>query len=317
MTQQTDQGPATKASEIVELISRPRWRVGPRSFRAVHDPEHRKLLRRLHTNLLEVSHFDDQPEEMRTRVAELLAFEPQSLSLDATAELVDISDQLVIAHGSESHVRGMLAYEDVRDAKQVRPTIWSEVFGEPMAEGWPTQAATPLGPGEAPRRMLAALYAARASLYELERARLMQRAYYLLRLVPVLIVLVLGLAVLIGTIDGGPSGQTIFAAALAGALGGAVSGTFKLRDHIAHIGELRAFQPALVVQPLIGAAAGLFVLAVLESRVIDIDWGGQDWAEAAVFAFVAGFSEPFFLGVVSRVAAITDDKDSGAKQPPE
>jgi hypothetical protein len=310
-----DQLAAGKAKEILALLSEPLWKIGWRRRPPPRDPEHRKLLRRLHAALIEVPRMAGAADA-RTRAAELLDFEPRSLGLDATAELVNAWDQLLIDHGPEGFVRGLLAVEQVRDASGQGPTTWREVFGEPMPKGDSTDAWHAIDAGaalgttdQAARRMLSVLYAARGSLYELDRARMMQKAYYLWRLVPVLLVLIVGLAVLVGTIDDGPSGQTIFAAALAGALGGAVSGTFKLRDQVSRIGQLRAFQPAIVVQPLLGAAAGLFLLAVLESRLIDIDWGGQDWAEAAVFAFAAGFSEPFFLGVVSRITAIGEEDE--------
>jgi len=50
--------------------------------------------------------------------------------------------------------------------------------------------------------------------------------------------------------------------------------------------------------------AGLVLLLVLDSRLINVSWGGPDWANRGAIAFVAGFSEPFFLGIVGRVAAI-------------
>jgi hypothetical protein len=37
------------------------------------------------------------------------------------------------------------------------------------------------------------------------------------------------------------------------------------------------------------------------------------WAALALFTFVAGFSEPFFLGLVQRVAVIPD-KEPASKQ---
>ena len=67
---------------------------------------------------------------------------------------------------------------------------------------------------------------------------------------------------------------------------------------------MRELRPAIVVQPLVGAVAGLFLLLVLESGAVELDWGGDEWATQGAVAFVAGFAEPFFLGVVKRVAEI-------------
>jgi len=60
-------------------------------------------------------------------------------------------------------------------------------------------------------------------------------------------------------------------------------------------------------KPLIGAAAGLVLLLVLESGLLGND--ASTWERAGLFAFAAGFSEPFFLGVVNRVT--TAEPESG------
>lgn len=66
------------------------------------------------------------------------------------------------------------------------------------------------------------------------------------------------------------------------------------------------------VQPLIGATAGLVTLFVLETGAVEL--GAKQtasWAALALFTFVAGFSEPFFLGLVQRVAVIPDKQSAG------
>jgi hypothetical protein len=58
---------------------------------------------------------------------------------------------------------------------------------------------------------------------------------------------------------------------------------------------------------LVGAVAGLVILLVLESGAVALGNGtSSSWASQALFAFAAGFSEPFFLGVVEKVAVIPD-----------
>jgi len=70
----------------------------------------------------------------------------------------------------------------------------------------------------------------------------------------------------------------------------------------------------MLVQPLIGAAAGLFLFLLIESRVVGLpgttdktDW----WFVLATYGFIAGFSEPFLLGTVRRVAG-TAEKNAGS-----
>jgi hypothetical protein len=69
------------------------------------------------------------------------------------------------------------------------------------------------------------------------------------------------------------------------------------------------------VQPLIGATAGLFTLLALESHAVSPGGGGQTpWAAYALLTFVAGFSEPFFLGLVQKIAVVPD-KDPAVSAP--
>ena len=63
------------------------------------------------------------------------------------------------------------------------------------------------------------------------------------------------------------------------------------------------------IQPLIGATAGLVTLLVLESGAVKLGASAAErtpWAAVALFTFVAGFPEPFFLGLVRRVGVVPD-----------
>jgi hypothetical protein len=316
-----------KADEVRSLISEPTWRrFVKKPWRLPLDPEHRRLLRRLHKAIREAPSLPPRVARScggacdanpRRRARELLCSgDPRTLSRDGVAELVDAWDQLLIVYGPEDFVRGLLATEYVQDAKRgQRQTRWRDVFRKPLPEGDAKEAWAAIEKGEClgdrlwnMRMMLSALYSARAELYELNRSRRMVKARYLWHLVPILLMLIALLAWALATIDDGVSSDIVVTATLAGALGGAVSGTYKLRDHISGIGVMRAFLSAVVVQLLLGAAAGLFAITVIESGLIDLDWIGQDWARFTVLAFAAGFSEPFFLGLVSRVAAVGEDE---------
>ena len=61
----------------------------------------------------------------------------------------------------------------------------------------------------------------------------------------------------------------------------------------------------MIVQPLVGASAGALVFLLLASRAFSV--GSLDpaaWPSPGVLGFAAGFSEPFFLGLVDRVAGL-------------
>ena len=100
---------------------------------------------------------------------------------------------------------------------------------------------------------------------------------------------------------------------LAITVGSMLAGFIKLRDKLFELDDLRAFVVTNGVQPLVGATSGLVVLLIVESGIIEV--GGGNAAQSpgrTLLAFAAGFSEPFFLGLVQDV---THDKSSDASAP--
>jgi hypothetical protein len=100
------------------------------------------------------------------------------------------------------------------------------------------------------------------------------------------------------------------AATVAGALGSVLSGFYKLRDQTSGLNNLRSFRSAMWAQPFVGAVVGVVLFLILKSSIIGITIANntQEWAVYTVYGFVAGFSEPFFLGIVGRVVSAADDK---------
>jgi hypothetical protein len=306
-----------RAARIVVLLREPNlkhwlrfWEPRPR------DPELRKLLSRIHTAIWDAQRLDAEgtttfDDTARARAIGLLEIDPRRLGLDSALETVEAWDQLLIERGDERYVRDLLVVEFARDRIDTSATTWSDVFGEvpePLAERIRDGGALDASVLDAARNQLAGLYRARSTLYELSRARLAMKGHHLVVLAPVLLVLIAAFVGTIGLVGG--KWDSIALAAVAGAVGATLSGTRKLRDHVRTIHALRAFSAAVVVQPLVGATAGLFVLLVLESGLLEIDWGGPEWAVQGTVAFAAGFSEPFFLGVIGRVAEIGEPATS-------
>jgi hypothetical protein len=83
----------------------------------------------------------------------------------------------------------------------------------------------------------------------------------------------------------------------AGALGAILSAVLKLRDGEQRIRTLRRSATFLYLQPLIGAIAAQVMLWLGVSNILKLDTKSL---EVAV-GFLAGFSEPFFLGTISRL----------------
>lgn len=121
--------------------------------------------------------------------------------------------------------------------------------------------------------------------------------------------------------------QHLLVAAALGAAGSLLSGFYTLRDKARRLNDLRSFRAAMWAQPFVGAVAGLLVFLIIRSGITgltvavsadapkDMKWA---WATFAVYGFLAGFSEPFFLGLVSRVAntADKDQQGAGGEAPP-
>jgi hypothetical protein len=105
-------------------------------------------------------------------------------------------------------------------------------------------------------------------------------------------------------------------AAATGALGSTLSGFYKLRDEKGGLNVLRSFRAAMWAQPFVGAVVGTLLLLVLQSGIVTLGKpdpsGSLPWSNLAFFCFLAGFSEPFFLGIVQRVAGAADKAPEAA-----
>ena len=66
------------------------------------------------------------------------------------------------------------------------------------------------------------------------------------------------------------------------------------------------------VQPLIGACAGLILFLVLRTHAFSLGGLSDGLDGRGIVAFAAGFSEPFFVGIVQRVAVVPDKPSPAA-----
>jgi hypothetical protein len=263
----------------------------------LRNPEFRKNLDRLYTAIRDTQRLrragplDDHEE----RLERLLLF-PESvmeLNQDALGLLLEEVDQVLVEAGDEKLVDSMLQSEYLRDEdeRDGRIPTWSKIHDCSRPEDLADK-----------KRGLSTLLRVRHSIYSLRRAREGTQATRLVWLTPVLAALVVAF---IGTAawatDEASWGEG-FLVSLAGAMGATVAAAFKVRDAVPRLADLRNFWFAFPLQVPLGAAAGLFLWVVLESGIVEVGASGEDWAELAVLAFVAGFSEPFLLGTVERIA---------------
>ncbi len=105
--------------------------------------------------------------------------------------------------------------------------------------------------------------------------------------------------------DADSAGWRLMVAAFAGGVGSTLSGVLQLRD-VWQLTQLRELRTGLIAQPLTGAVAAVFLFLLLEGHVLVLPGAEavhpQTWGVVGTYGFLAGFSEPFFLGAVRRAA---------------
>ncbi len=100
-----------------------------------------------------------------------------------------------------------------------------------------------------------------------------------------------------------------FLPVMAGAIGSMLSGVIKVRDGEQRIRHLRRSASFLLLQPMIGATAALVMIWLGVSNILNIHGSSVE----ATLGFLAGFSEPFFLGTIGRLADMTSSSKSKAE----
>jgi hypothetical protein len=101
-----------------------------------------------------------------------------------------------------------------------------------------------------------------------------------------------------------------------GGLGGALSGTRRLLGTPLLRGELDRFQSAFRAQVLVGGTLGLVALLLFEVGSLPTFQAVRGFPEVApvvLYAFLAGFSEPFVLGVVQGLVGARGTPQSQAR----
>jgi hypothetical protein len=252
----------------------------------------------------------------------LLRVDVEGLSIDGAWELHGALKRLNLRLGDLGYLGVQLDYEKHRPEDEWH--AWVHHFDRAELHKL-TKKLAAATVAEADRRRavdcLTVLYLMRAEAGRNRRAQAALKRDYLHNLAPILLLLLVGWAV---TLEVAPQSGSILSDPLkailltvsAGALGSTLSGVFRVRDQLARLNELRSFGSCMRVQPLIGACAGLIVLLLIESKEIvfgSIDPKSPTPAALALLAFAAGFSEPFFLGMIQRVAVIPDPPASAGK----
>jgi hypothetical protein len=93
----------------------------------------------------------------------------------------------------------------------------------------------------------------------------------------------------------------VLAALALGGFGGSLSGMRKLRDQLERLAQMDSFRAAVWAQLAAAAGLGLFALILFGAGVLPPIGSPSTW-DGLVYAFLAGFSEPFAIQAVMRLA---------------
>jgi hypothetical protein len=225
-------------------------------------------------------------------------------------EVYGVLKRLNLRLGDRFYIAGLLEYENAHLHESAHWHTWDEHFDpaelQVLLAAYRSGRVTPAQRGTAVDRLMT-LSLKRAEAGRNRRAQAALKELYLQRLAAALLVLLVLLAVSADMSSARSLWREFALAAFAGALGSTLSGVLKLRDRLVRLDELRAFRPAMRVQPLVGASAGAIVFMLLSSHAVAVGaLNPTVWSSPGLLGFVAGFSEPFFLGLVDRVAVLPD-----------
>jgi hypothetical protein len=223
---------------------------------------------------------------------------PCELSRDSAAELLDCLERAAIRIGDERYLHAVVTSELVL-LDQADAPIWKAVLNNERLPP-PDVERGALKDGDHARAWLLSLQRTRGEWQRRRWVRLRLKSDLLRRLAIGLTILVVAAGAAAGV--AGAEWKDTLLVVTTGALGAAVSGIYKLRDEIAAATMIRAFASTVTAQVAVGAAAGIFVLLLIETGVLHVG-GDAHWAALGAAAFAAGFSEPFLLGLVRRVAS--------------
>ena len=302
---------------------------------ARRDSELQKILARIHGLLHEALRRHSQPggsgrgateeygakgldQAYQNRIQHLLHPGPDRLTLDAAIELHDLLDRIMIESGDAQYICSEIEGELLWARGSTTWLTWDVMYKRSIPEAVEAyRSGRTVTPDQlnAARNHLFGFRLARSEDYQVHRARQKMRAKNLRLLALALSPIVLSIAWLLAQRSEGGSAWEVSLVATLGALGAVMSGTIRARDKLVRGSDLRAFRAGLIAQVLLGAASSLVLLLLFASEILVIAGVASPEGRAAL-GFVAGYSEPFFLEPVARVARMGGESGEAGEGPP-
>ena len=251
--------------------------------------------------------------------------DPAALSGHNAWELADLMVIELIERGDDVYLYSLLQASDSKDDVHRWSAHLPVADLERLRSDYKNGAFATDAARRETRRFLEQLQQFRIDEYRRDRAKAELRGIYLGRMVVALLAVALvfvvayigqnqTLGLTFRPADLAPGWIAIFLVASAGAMGSILSRAIKLGrssfeaptgpaqiEHPLGIRALIAAWKLFLAQIGIGAAAGLMLYIVLQSGII-AGMATTNAARVSLLAFLAGFSEPFFIGILDKVA---------------
>jgi hypothetical protein len=294
-----------------------------------YDPVRTKNLQKINGYLVRMLHFkldlgpntSDSKERVKALTSHLQQIEkPATLSSDAVWEVADALEMELVELGDDTYVYTLLKEHQGSDNE------WKRYFPrndlDDLIEKYSDGTFRDDG-GSKARSFLVRLLQARVDEYRRDRAKAQLRGNYLVFMALFLAVLVVGFTTFftLAVRQAAPhqSVDPLFVLLLvlfAGAAGSILSRAIKLGKQPLHaepdtkqeevplgIRALIADRKTFLAQPVIGATTALILFLVFQAGLLQIG-GVKELTPAAygLVGFLGGFSEPFVLGILDKVA---------------
>jgi hypothetical protein len=108
------------------------------------------------------------------------------------------------------------------------------------------------------------------------------------------------------------SATDTISALIAGALGVSLGGMRHIRDELERLTQMDAFSSALAAQFLAAGGLGILAAVLFNAGVLPEIVEGKANLVVVIYAFAAGFSEPFIIGAVKKVVGESASKPKSA-----
>jgi hypothetical protein len=235
---------------------------------------------------------------------------PAALSSNSAWELADLLELERVRLADDSFHHTFLKTEE-RNATSESP--FSREYLHALCGSYDNGKFKDTRRGEA-RSVVERILQMRIEEYRHDRIKAELRMSYLFRMVPMLLATLAGLCTFY-IIASKSDWAMVVLVLFSGAVGSVLSSTLKIglqaqrRSATSRASEppigIRDLTSALKLffaQPVIGATTGFILYMIFSAGLQAIDGKPFTGGSYAVLAFLAGFSEPFFIGILDRVA---------------